>query len=147
MATTTRPVLSVEQYLAEVLALVSPLTDVDEVALREASGRVLAEPVVARASIPAFANSAMDGFAVRASDASAGAVLRVVAEVAAFLDQRAAQLRALEVLALLHAGKEGVVLVPELGDRRGRAGVGADQQRRNAETRCLCDDAHESIPN
>lgn len=83
MATTTRPVLSVEQYLAEVLALVSPLTDVDEVALREASGRVLAEPVVARASIPAFANSAMDGFAVRASDASAGAVLRVVAEVAA----------------------------------------------------------------
>ncbi|MDO5533785.1 MAG: molybdopterin molybdotransferase MoeA [Propionibacteriaceae bacterium] len=78
-----RALLSVEEYLAEVLALVGPLPDVEEVGLRHASGRTLAEPVMARADVPAFANSAMDGFAVRAADLSAGVVLPLAGEVLA----------------------------------------------------------------
>ena len=51
---------------------------------QDADGRVLAEPVVAPHDVPSFANSAMDGYAVRADDvASPGAVLEVVEEVAA----------------------------------------------------------------
>lgn len=79
----TRTVLSVEQYLAEVLALVRPLSESERVPVREASGRTLAEPVLARGDVPAFANSAMDGFAVRSADLVPGVVLHVAAEVLA----------------------------------------------------------------
>lgn len=50
----------------------------------DAVGRILAEPVVAPHDVPSFANSAMDGFAVRAADvAEPGAVLAIVEDVAA----------------------------------------------------------------
>jgi len=50
----------------------------ETVALRDALGRVLAEEVYAAEDVPAFDNSAMDGFAVRASDSGPGIRLRVV---------------------------------------------------------------------
>jgi molybdopterin molybdotransferase len=40
----------------------------EQVSIEDALGRVLAEPAVASGAIPPFPNSAMDGFAVRASD-------------------------------------------------------------------------------
>ncbi|HXV72644.1 MAG TPA: gephyrin-like molybdotransferase Glp [Acidimicrobiia bacterium] len=56
----------------------------EKVALGQAIGRVLAEPVIAPHDVPSFANSAMDGFAVRAADVSSpGAVLEIVEDVAA----------------------------------------------------------------
>lgn len=58
------------------------LADGETVALADAVGRVLVEPkVIAEVDVPPFANSAMDGFAVRAADTPG--VLRVVGEVAA----------------------------------------------------------------
>ncbi|MCC6749021.1 MAG: molybdopterin molybdotransferase MoeA [Deltaproteobacteria bacterium] len=42
--------------------------EAERVALQEASGRVLAEPLVAPFGQPRFTNSAMDGFAVRAAE-------------------------------------------------------------------------------
>lgn len=74
--------LSVAEALARVLALMRPV-GVERVALAEAVGRVLAEPVSAARDQPPFAASAMDGYAVRAADATAGAVLRVVGEAPA----------------------------------------------------------------
>jgi molybdopterin molybdotransferase len=51
------------------------------VALRDALGRVLAEEIRSPDNVPAFDNSAMDGFAVRASDTAApGARLRIAGE-------------------------------------------------------------------
>ena len=51
----------------------------EEVSLDEAHGRVLADPLRARADDPRFDNSAMDGWAVRASDCAGGGIrLRVV---------------------------------------------------------------------
>lgn len=56
----------------------------ERIAFTDGVGRVLAEPVVAGEDVPPFANSAMDGFAVRASDvAEAGAVLEIVEDVPA----------------------------------------------------------------
>lgn len=81
MTATTRTVLTVEQYLAEVLAQITPLSGAEPVPLREAAGRTLAEPVFARGDVPAFANSAMDGFAIRGADATPGAELSIVGEV------------------------------------------------------------------
>lgn len=52
---------------ARILAALTPLP-AETVALTEAMGRVLAEPVVARVTQPWAAVSAMDGYAVRAAD-------------------------------------------------------------------------------
>ena len=52
--------------------------------LVDARGLVLAEPVVAAEQVPPFANTAVDGYAVRASDvANVPVELRVIGEVAA----------------------------------------------------------------
>lgn len=79
-----RELMTLEEYLAEVLALVTGPLAAETVPLLEAAGRVLAEPVTARGPVPAFANSAMDGYAVRWADLDElPARLRVVGEVAA----------------------------------------------------------------
>lgn len=59
--------LSYDQALAQILERVQPLPPA-ETPLLEALGRVLAEDVVSPLALPPFANSAMDGYAVRASD-------------------------------------------------------------------------------
>ncbi|MGN6221768.1 MAG: molybdopterin molybdotransferase MoeA [Microbacterium sp.] len=81
---------TVEEHLADVLAAVVPL-GTERVALIDAHGRTLREPVRATVDIPVFDNSAMDGFAVRFADvrdaaADAPAVLRVVADLPAGTD-------------------------------------------------------------
>jgi molybdopterin molybdotransferase len=55
----------------------------ERVPVERAAGRVLAEPASALADLPPFPSSAMDGFAVRAGDAPLGAILPVVARIAA----------------------------------------------------------------
>jgi molybdopterin molybdotransferase len=69
--------LSIDQARAAVLAEVRPLP-AEEVALADALGRVLAEDVTAAVDLPPFANSAMDGFAVRSGPS--GRRLTVVGE-------------------------------------------------------------------
>jgi molybdopterin molybdotransferase len=55
---------SIDEARATLLAAARPLSPVD-VAVPDALGLILAEDVVAAGDVPAFANSAMDGFAVR----------------------------------------------------------------------------------
>jgi molybdopterin molybdotransferase len=76
-------VISVGEALRIVVDAAHPL-GAERVALAEAGGRVAAEDVVSTRAIPAAANSAMDGFAVRAADvAAAGARLRIVGSIPA----------------------------------------------------------------
>ena len=57
------------------------MTGRERLGLREALGRILAEPVSAAIDVPNHTNSAMDGYAVRAADlAEPGARLREVGE-------------------------------------------------------------------
>jgi molybdopterin molybdotransferase len=65
-----RQLLEIDDARAEVLERV-PLPEPEAVALREAAGRVLAEDVIAPEPVPAFDNSAMDGYALRAEDSAA----------------------------------------------------------------------------
>lgn len=75
--------LSVPDALATVLSRVSPLGP-ERVSLLDAVGRVLSESVTATRRLPAWDNSAMDGYAVRAADLPApGVTLPVAAAVAA----------------------------------------------------------------
>jgi molybdopterin molybdotransferase len=70
-------VIAVEEARARILAALTT-TPAESVALPEAWGRVLASPVKARLDQPPADVSAMDGYALRAADGVAGAVLRVV---------------------------------------------------------------------
>lgn len=79
--------ISIAEAIAQVLSAVVPLA-VEEVGIASARGRVLAADVVAAFDIPPFANSQMDGFAVRSADlagASEGSPgrLRLVGTIAA----------------------------------------------------------------
>ncbi|MGC9269528.1 molybdopterin molybdotransferase MoeA [Acidiphilium sp.] len=69
--------LSVTEARDRILALLAP-TGSEIVTLAEAAGRVLAAPVVARLTQPPLDVSAMDGFALRAADATVGARLRII---------------------------------------------------------------------
>jgi len=77
------PLMPVADALARVLAGADALP-VETVGLNDADGRVLAEDLKARRTQPPDAVSAMDGYAVRASDiASPPATLKIIGEVAA----------------------------------------------------------------
>lgn len=60
--------LTIEEALARVLGHARPL-EAEDVAVAEASGRILGEDVRALVDLPPFRSSAMDGFAIRCGDA------------------------------------------------------------------------------
>ncbi len=68
-----------DEALAQVRALALHLP-AETVPLEELAGRVLAEDVLARGDHPAFTNSAMDGYALRAADVAGAGVVRLVGE-------------------------------------------------------------------
>lgn len=69
--------LSVDEAHARLMALFAPLP-AETVPLAEAGGRVLARAVTATRDQPPFAASAMDGYALRDTDARPGARLQVI---------------------------------------------------------------------
>lgn len=80
---------TVSQALADILARI-PRCDTETVPLTAAAGRVLRQDARARVSHPGATVSAMDGYALRGSDAVAGGRLRVIARVAAGEDSNVA---------------------------------------------------------
>ncbi|TDJ70137.1 MAG: molybdopterin molybdotransferase MoeA [Proteobacteria bacterium] len=60
--------LTCDEALERILETVSAVTDTETLAVRDALGRVLAEPVISAIDVPSHTNSAMDGYAVRADD-------------------------------------------------------------------------------
>ena len=80
----TRELIEISEARRRVLERCAPL-GAETVPLEEALGRVLAEDVASAEQVPAFDNSAMDGFAVRAMDtrgatSEAPATLRIADE-------------------------------------------------------------------
>jgi len=73
--------ISVEEALTHVFALITPL-GTEQVALAQASGRVLRAPVTAQRDQPPFAAAAMDGYALSA-ETSPQTSYRVIGEAAA----------------------------------------------------------------
>lgn len=80
-------ILSVTEAREQLLRAFSPL-EPETILLEKAAGRVLAEAVLAPSDLPPFANSSMDGFAIRAGDVTQASEptpvrLRVVADIPA----------------------------------------------------------------
>jgi molybdopterin molybdotransferase len=69
--------LSVEQAQEQLLGSARVLAENESVATDFALDRILATPLVATLNVPPLDNSAMDGYAVRAEEAVAGAILPV----------------------------------------------------------------------
>lgn len=63
-----KPLMPLDDALAQLLAAVTPLAAQEAVSTFDADGRVLAVDVVSGLQVPGFDNSAMDGYAVRAED-------------------------------------------------------------------------------
>lgn len=79
--------LSVEAARDAILAVAEPV-DTESVAPADALGRITAETVTARVSLPPWANSAMDGYAIRAADSASATEaapieLHVIGDIAA----------------------------------------------------------------
>jgi len=60
--------LSVKVACDRIASMVAPLTDIEQVSVRGALGRILAADVQSPVDVPNHNNSAMDGYAVRARD-------------------------------------------------------------------------------
>lgn len=72
--------LPVNEALQRIDAVVTPVTGYEQVPLRSALGRTLAQTITSSINVPPHANSAMDGYAVRVEDLSSEGVtpLRVI---------------------------------------------------------------------
>ncbi|HSI81738.1 MAG TPA: gephyrin-like molybdotransferase Glp [Solirubrobacterales bacterium] len=113
--------IEIEAAREAVLARVEPLA-AEDVAVDDALGRVLAEPVTSADPVPPFDNSAMDGFAVRAGDtagasASSPVTLALVGESRAGhpagRDVAAGEAIAISTGAMLSDGADAVVRVED----------------------------------
>jgi len=81
---TPKPLKSLDDAMAELLAQAVPLSASEHVSTFDADGRVLARDVASGLQVPPMDNSAMDGYAVRCADVpAAGTVLPVSQRIAA----------------------------------------------------------------
>jgi molybdenum cofactor synthesis domain-containing protein len=127
-------VIPLEEARAHVLDRVRPLPSV-RLSRKAAYGCVLTEPVIAGEPVPAFDNSAMDGFAVRAADTVGAPVeLPVVGVLAAGADPAtitvgAGQAARIMTGAAMPEGADAIVIVEQTesvdGGRRVRIDVAA----------------------
>ena len=62
------PMMSVDEAVGIIAARVTPVKEIETVALQEADGRILAGDVSAPLPLPPFTNSAVDGYAVQSRD-------------------------------------------------------------------------------
>jgi molybdopterin molybdotransferase len=102
--------LSIDAALARVLARVQPL-EPERVPVAQSAGRVLAEDVTARADLPPFPSSAMDGYAVQAADTPGRlpVVFRVAAGVPAERPLAAGEAMAIATGGSVPEGADAVV--------------------------------------
>ena len=119
--------IQVEEARGRILQAIAP-TAAETLPLAASGGRVLARPVHARLTQPPADVSAMDGYAVRAADAAAGAVLRVVGSAPAGHPFAGAvgSGEAVRIFtgAVLPAGADAILLQEDADAAEGRVRVG-----------------------
>lgn len=124
--------LSVREARERILAQFSPL-ETTRFPLEGAAGRVLAETIRAETDLPAFDNSSVDGFAVRAEDVTEVPVtLTVIGDIPAGrapnFTLRAGQAARIMTGAKVPAGADAVVMVEDTDFSHRAAGTPAPQQ-------------------
>ncbi len=74
---------TVDEALAYLLSKVVPTTQVEDVSIHSALGRVLSQDITSQYNVPPNDNSMMDGYAVRACDIQADKVFKISQRIAA----------------------------------------------------------------
>ncbi len=139
---------SAREALEEVLKACAPLAS-QQVAIADAVGRALAETYVARRTLPPWDNSAMDGWAVRSTEAAAGATLKVGERI--FAGQRptralaAGEAARIMTGAPLPAGADAVVMQEKAVERDARVQL-AEGARAGLNVRAAGEDARAGQP-
>ena len=120
------PPLTIDEAQARVLARVRPLP-AETVRIEDAGGRVTAAAVRAAVDLPPFASSAMDGFAVRASDlpGTVPVVARIPAGCPAARALAAGEAMAISTGGVVPDGADAVVPVEAVVQRDNRIEVAA----------------------
>jgi molybdopterin molybdotransferase len=127
-------VLAVDKAREAIRACLTPVADVERVAVRAALGRVLAERIVPAIDVPAHDNSAMDGYALRFSDLKPGADSALQEVGAAFAGRKfdgkvgAGQCVRVMTGAVMPAGADTVVIQEVVRAESGRIVVPAGQK-------------------
>lgn len=128
--------LSVAEAQARILSQFHPL-GVETIALTQAAGRVLAEPLTAAVAVPPFNNSSMDGYAVRAQDVQTASAQQPVClpisgdiPAGSGLPAALAAGTAMRIMtgAPVPPGADAVVPVEETDDQTSRSGGPLPQQ-------------------
>ena len=73
-----RRLIQIDEALSLIRKETKPITRLEIVSIADAYGRVSAEEIVSRVDVPPFARSAMDGYAVRASDTYGASKLKPI---------------------------------------------------------------------
>ncbi len=74
-----KPLMALDDALAQLLAQAQPLADTENVPTVNADGRVLAQSLVSALHVPPQDNSSMDGYAVRCADVAAASGVQPIA--------------------------------------------------------------------
>ena len=126
--------LAVDKAKEAIRACLTPVADVERVAVRAALGRVLAERLVPAIDVPAHDNSAMDGYALRFADLKFGADSALQEVGAAFAGRKfdgkvgAGQCVRVMTGAVMPAGADTVVIQEVVRAEGGRIVVPAGQK-------------------
>ncbi len=126
--------LAVDKAKEAIRACLTPVADVERVAVRAALGRVLAERIVPAIDVPAHDNSAMDGYALRFADLKPGADSAFQEVGAAFAGRKfdgkvgAGQCVRVMTGAVMPAGADTVVIQEVVRAEGGRIVVPAGQK-------------------
>ncbi|SFC44514.1 molybdopterin molybdotransferase MoeA [Pragia fontium] len=74
---TSSSLLTLNQALEKLLSQAVTVCQTEQIALTQAARRITAQAITSPINVPPFANSAMDGYAVRLSDVTASAILPI----------------------------------------------------------------------
>lgn len=131
--------LPVDEAIAAILKRI-PAPTAETVALSDAAGRVLLEPLVARHDQPPFDASAMDGYAVRADDIVPGHALSVVgiSQAGAGFDGALAPGQAVRIFtgAPVPAGADTVIMQEEASVADGKVSFSTQPRRGHSVRPC-----------
>jgi molybdopterin molybdotransferase len=126
--------LAVDTAKQAIRACLTPVAEVERVAVRAALGRVLAQEIVPGIDVPAHDNSAMDGYAVRFADLDPGGEATLQEIGAAFAGRKfagrlgAGQCVRVMTGAVMPAGADTVVIQEAVRADGGRVVVPAGQK-------------------
>lgn len=69
--------ISVDEAIKSMLGAASAIVETEKIKIEDSLNRILAEDIIATLNVPGYDNSAMDGYAVRCEDISAGVSLNI----------------------------------------------------------------------